>query len=222
MNQLPYLLDEICAGVEVYYTGRTGGQYFKTAFILCDDYTELTAKLFLLTDNTHWSDAKGGGFKNYSDIQTDVEAVFTAKRAAALPTVTALHSNLLSRRASRNGFFHKTHFLNLSVTPRGCVESFCDLFSYGELLFGNDWTQAVAATRNLETLVILLKLEKKSFSEPLVWPKVEEIIKTWPRNKKNSAQTGVHLTMHPEDMHLRLTVTYGHKALRDKLAALLL
>jgi hypothetical protein len=27
MNQLPYLLDEICAGVEVYFTGRTGGQY---------------------------------------------------------------------------------------------------------------------------------------------------------------------------------------------------
>jgi hypothetical protein len=49
MNQLPYLLDEICAGVEIYYTGRTGGQYLKTAFILCDDYTKLAAKLFLLS-----------------------------------------------------------------------------------------------------------------------------------------------------------------------------
>jgi hypothetical protein len=29
------------------------------------------------------------------------------------------------------------------------------------------------------------------------------------------------MTVHPEDLHLRLTVTYGRKELRDKLAALL-
>jgi hypothetical protein len=182
----------------------------------------LTAKLFLLTDNRHWSDQKvGGGFKNYHDVQADVEGVFTAKRAADLPALTALHANLQARHKSRNDFFHKTHLLNLSVTQRMCVEGFCDLFNYGELLFGNNWQQYLGVARNLETLVVLLKLEKKGFGDPSVWPKVDKIIREWPRNQSNAARNGVHMTVHPEDMHLRLTVIYGYKELRDKLAALL-
>jgi len=222
MDALPYLLDEICAGVEVYFTGRTGGQYLKTAFILCDDYSELTAKLFLLNDNNDWKDTKpGGGFKNYHKIQNDVEAVFRAKRIADLPQLTPLQTHMRVRRERRNDFFHSTHLLDLNVTLRMCVEAFCDLFSYGELLHGTDWQCRTAEARNLETLVILLKLEKKSFTDPSVWPKVDAIIKNWPRNITNSARKGVHLTVHPEDMHLRLTVIHGHKELRDKLAALL-
>jgi hypothetical protein len=222
MNQLPYLLDEICAGVEIYYTGRTGGQYLKTAFILCDDYTELAAKLFLLSDDKHWSDLKANGrFKNYHDVLHDVEAVFAAKRAADLPALATFHTNLEARRDQRNQFFHSTHLLNLNFTSRMCVEAFCDLFGYGELLFGNDWQQYLGVARNLETLVILLKLERKGFGDPSVWPKVDKIIREWPRNLPNAARKGVHMTVHPEDMHLRLTVIYGYKELRDKLAALL-
>lgn len=63
MGQLTYLMDEVCAGVEIYYTGRAGGQYLKTAFILCDDYTELTSKLFLLMDDANWPDKEDGRFK---------------------------------------------------------------------------------------------------------------------------------------------------------------
>lgn len=222
MNQLPYLLDEICAGVEIYFTGRTGGQYLKTAFILCDDYTELAAKLFLLTDSRHWGDQKASGrFKNYHDVLRDVKAVFTARRVADVSALTQIHANLVARRNQRNQFFHSTHLLNLNFTSRMCVEAFCDLFSYGELLFGNHWQQHLGGARNLETLVILLKLEKKGFSDPSVWPKVDKIIREWPRNQSNAARRGVHLTVHPEDMHLRLTVIHGHKELRDKLAALL-
>lgn len=102
-----------------------------------------------------------------------------------------------------------------------CVETFCDLFSYGELLLAADWQRCTVETRNLETLVILLKLEKKRFSIPSICPRVDAIIKSWPRNLANAARKGVHLTVHPEDMHLRLTVIHGHKELRDKLAALL-
>jgi hypothetical protein len=220
MNELPYLLDEICSGVEIYFTGRTGGQYLKTAFILCDDYTELTAKLFLLTLNKNWQDTKpSGGFKNYHDVQRDVEAVFRPEPDRAL--LSLLQSNMKARRDRRNDFFHSTHLLDLSVTRRMCVEAFCDLFSYGELLFASDWQRCVTETSNLETLVILLKLEKKGFSDPSISAKVEAIIKNWPRNLANAARKGVHLTVHPEDMHLRLTVIHGHKELRDKLAALL-
>jgi hypothetical protein len=56
MPPLPYLLDEICAGAEIYYTGRTGGQYLKTALVLCDDYSELVSKLFLRTNDSDWTD----------------------------------------------------------------------------------------------------------------------------------------------------------------------
>ena len=59
----------VCAGVEIYYTGKQGGQYLKTAFILCDDYTELTSKLFLLNKNLSWSDTnQSGRFKNYHNV----------------------------------------------------------------------------------------------------------------------------------------------------------
>lgn len=50
------LLRNICTGVEIYYTGRTEEEYLKTAFVLCDDYTELTSKLWLRENVTNWSD----------------------------------------------------------------------------------------------------------------------------------------------------------------------
>ena len=66
MSKLPYLVAEINAALEVYLSGRIGQQYNRTAFILCDDGTELASKLFLLTDTPKWSDTRpGGGFKRY-------------------------------------------------------------------------------------------------------------------------------------------------------------
>src|SRR5438552_1470957 len=103
MSQLTYLVDEICAGIEIYFTSRTGGQYRKTAYILCDDYTELTSKLFLLTGNPNWSDTKPDGrWKTYPDIQQDVYGVFTlANRPAELTRVHTLHNNMRERRNRR-------------------------------------------------------------------------------------------------------------------------
>lgn len=223
MSQLTYLMDEICAGVEIYYTGRQGGQYLKTAFILCDDYTELTSKLFLLTRNPSWSDTKHNGrFKNYHDIQNDVQAQFTAG-TAELGQVQALHTKMKLRRDRRNDFFHSTHLLDLSVTPRNCIEAFLDLLDYEELLFASDWVTELQASRNLNSLLIFLRLEQKSFSDPSVMYRVNDVLREWkcnmqtlPRDRK-----GVHVAMYPEDLHLRLCVIHGGQNLRDKLAALL-
>jgi hypothetical protein len=219
---LPYLMDEICAGVEVYYTGRTGGQYLKTAFILCDDYSELVAKLLLLTDNPKWSDKKpSNNFKNYHDILQEVEGVVTAKLASQLPRIKDFHVVMKNRRKRRNDFFHSTSLLDLSVNPRNCVESFCDLLEYGEILLGADWRMALESCRNLATLEVMLQLEKLAFSDPSITPKVNKILKDWPRNSPMNKKKGIHVAEYPEDLHLRLCVTCGGKDLRDKLKALL-
>jgi len=220
--KLPYLIDEICAAVEIYFTGRTGAHYLKTAFILCDDYTELTAKLFLLADNAGWSDKKANGhLKNYHDVLGDVEGVLAAKRAADLPTAQGIHGNIKDRRERRNDFFHSTHLLDLSASQRAVVEALCDLFAYGELLFEADWQRHVDSSRNLDTMRILLLIEKASFSNPAIWTKAATIFRDWPRNKPHAGRKGVHMTEYPEDFHLRLCVTYGSNILRDKLRALL-
>ena len=223
---LPYLMEEICSGIEIYYTGRRGGQYLKTAFILCDDYTELTSKLFLLDDNPNWSDTKPNGhFKNYHDILQDVQNVIQTNRPADVALLQALHARTQNRRHRRNDFFHSTSLLDLSVTPRVCVESFCDLLDYGELLFGQDWRDALDDTRNLDTFATLLRLERKAFSDPSITPKVDQILASqqcanWRWNKPRPPQ-GVQLVQSGEDMYLRVSVIYGGQELADQLRALL-
>ena len=43
------------------------------------------------------------------------------------------------RRELHNDFFHSAKLLTLSVAHRDCVEAFCDLLDYGELLFQTQW-----------------------------------------------------------------------------------
>lgn len=82
---LQHLMPEVENGLEILFTGKSAGQYWKTAFILCDNYSELTAKLFLSSKVAGWSDVKGGGkFKNYHDILNDVEAAPQITAVAAL------------------------------------------------------------------------------------------------------------------------------------------
>lgn len=222
--KLPYLIEEICAAVEIYYTGRSGGQYLKTSFILCDDYTELTAKLFLLTDSTTWSDKKADGhFKNYHAVLGDVDGVLTPRLADPIEVtfLRDIHARMKDRRDRRNDFFHSTHLLDLSIAQRGVVEAFCDLFTYGELLFRDDWRRNIISSRNLDTMRILLRLEKENLGRPTIWGQAMEIIRDFPRNKSNAARKGVHLTEYPEDLHLRLCITHGSNILRDQLKALL-
>ena len=223
---LPYLLEEICSGIEIYYTGRRGGQYLKTAYILCDDHTELTSKLFLLDGDPNWSDTRDNGrFKSYHDILQDVQDVIQDTRPVDLTTVQRLSEAMQNRRQRRNDFFHSTSLLDLSVTPRVGVESFCDLLDYGELLFGQDWRDALNATRNLDTFSTLLRLERRAFSDPSITPKVDSIIASqqcanW-RWSKPKAPSGIQLVQHGEDMYLRMSIIYGGQELADRLRALL-
>ncbi len=222
MDRLRYLVDEICAGIEVYFTGRRGQQYANTAFILCDDYTELASKLFLLTDDRAWSDQTGGGrFKNYHQVLTDVASVFATKRVADAPRVCKLHAAMDQRRRMRNGFFHSTNLLGMSVTARVCVEAFCDLMEYGAILFPDAWADCVRAARNLSTLDVLLRLERLGFSDPRITREVDAVFGTWPRLSTRPSRLGSQVAEHPEDIHCRLCIANGGADIHDKLEGIL-
>lgn len=262
MSQLTYLMREICAGIEIFYSSKTGGQFFKTAFILCDNYTELTSKLFLIENDPKWSDmrdkeakkfekaqkaveaalnagkppttsdierlTKGAGkdnFKNYHDVLKDVHDIFDAKRNAELPFLENFHQNMKARRDLRNDFFHSAKLLKLSIAQRDCVEAFCDLLDYGQLLFPVSWSTELSAERTLDTLEVLLRLDRKCYSNPSITAKVSSVLKTCPRYRLSSKNTipknGIQVAEYPEDLHLILSIIDGGQEIRDKLAALL-
>jgi hypothetical protein len=221
MSKLPYLVAEINAALEVYISGRTGQQYNRTAFILCDDGAELAGKLFLITDTPAWSDRVGGRYKNFKNISDEVRAVFLAKRAADHATVDVLLNSIEARRERRNKFFHSTDLLDLTLQPRDCVDAFCDLIDYGKLLFPADWDKEVAAAGNMETCEALIRLDRKTYGDPAIGPKVNDILAKWPRNSPKPKKRGCEIAHHAEDMHLRLAIRNGGNALRDKLRALL-
>jgi hypothetical protein len=229
MSKLPYLVAEINAALEVYLSGRTGQQYNRAAFILCDDCAELSGKLFLLTDDPVWSDTRANGrFKTFKDVSREVRAVFLAKRTGDHFTVNALLTSIEARRDRRNEFFHSTHLLDLNFHARDCVEAFCDLLDYGKLLFppapgtpGSGWNAAVGTAGNMETCEALVRLDRKTYNDPSVGPKVNEILAKWPRRGPNPKTKGCEVAHHAEDMHLRLAIRNGGNDLRDRLLALL-
>lgn len=222
MTKLPYLVREINAALEVYLSGRTGQQYNRTTFILCDDSAELANKLFLLTDNKKWSDKVTGKlFKSFRDVTREVRAVFTAKRAGDYAAADTLLKRIEARRGRRNEFFHSTDLLDLTLQPRDCVESFCDLLDYGKLLFPAGWDTEVAAAGNMQTCEALIRLDRKTYGDPSVGPKVNDVLAKWPRNGPKPKKKGCEVAHHAEDMHLRLAIRNGGNELRDRLRALL-
>lgn len=173
MSKLPYLVGELNAAIEIYLSGRTGQQYNRTAFILCDDCAELASKLFLLTDTPAWRDTKANGhFKRFTEVTAEVRAVFHAKRPGDHAAADTLLKRVEDRRYRRNEFFHSTRLLDLNFHARDCVESLCDLLDYGKLLFpadpatpGSGWDAAVEATGNMETCEAILRLDRKAYGD---------------------------------------------------------
>lgn len=221
-QKLPYLVAEVNAAMEVYLSGRIGQQYNRTSFILCDDCAELANKLFLLADNRHWSDTRPDGrFKNFRDVSAEVRAVFQARRAADHATADALLQRIEGRRERRNKFFHSADLLDLNLQPADCVRAFVDFLDYGKLLFGADWEEAVEATGNMETCEAVLRVDKKTYADPSVGPKMDAILRKQPRLGVTPTTKGCEVAHHPEDIHLRLAIRNGNKTLRDKLRALL-
>lgn len=226
MGKLSYLMDEICAGMEVYYSGRTGGQYLKTAFILCDDYVELITKLYLVEKLVGWTDKKANDhFKNFHDCLNDLASAVKGHRPPNdVARILTIHQQISSRRSRRNDFFHSTHLLDLSVTQRTCVEAFCDLVEYGEILFQTEWTKEIQTRWRMDTLTTLFRLEQSAFNDATVWPKVNSVLKNWPRrspDKQAISKKGTQYAEHPEDLHLRLCLDWGGQELRDKLKVML-
>jgi len=229
MSKLPYLVAEINAALEVYISGRTGQQYNRTAFILCDDGAELASKLFLIRDAPGWSDTKANRyFKNFKEVTAEVRAVFQAKRPGDHVAADAVLTKIEARRERRNKFFHSTHLLDLNFHARDCVEAFCDLLDYGKLLFppdpadpGSGWEATVAAAGNMETCEALIRLDRKTYGDPSVGPKVNDVLAKWPRNSPEPKKKGCEVAHYAEDMHLRLAIRNGGNQLRDKLRALL-
>lgn len=222
MSKLSYLVAEINAALEIYLSGRTGQQYNRTAYILCDDCVELASKLFLLTDTPTWSDQNTtGGYKGFRTVVREVAAVVQNKRPADYKATDAIRVRQEGRRDRRNNIFHSTTLLDLNFHARDCVEAFCDLLDYGELLFPHEWDTTVGATGNMETCEAIIRVDKRIYADPSVTPKLLTILKEQPRFGGTPGKRGCEVVHHPEDYHLRLCIRNGGKSLRDKLRGLL-
>ncbi len=223
---LQHLMPEIENGLEILFTGKSAGQYWKTAFVLCDNYSELAAKLFLSTKVTGWTDMKASGkFKNYHDILNDVE---TAAPITVVPTtlaaVQALHVDLKARRQQRNDFFHSANLLKLNVHLLDTLTAFCGLLDYGKFLFGTDWDTAVNGRPALCNLVLLVRVEHKALTaDYTVQHKLDEIFRKWGRIKDKATvpMKGAFLTEFPEDVHRRMVIINGGAKLATELQKLL-
>ena len=226
MPQLIYLMNEIGSGMEIFFSSRTGRHYFKTAFILCDDYVELLSKLWLKENINDWKDTKtNNGFKKFPQILNEVK---DGMKGHCHPDehrrIIKLAERMKERRRRRNEFFHSTHLLDLDVSKRVCVEAFCDLTEFGELLFGDDWRREIESSTKTDILCTLFQLEKMASDNPSIESSINRLLGKWPRREKERQwipKKGTQYAEHPEDMHLRLCLDWGGRELRDALKALL-
>ncbi len=223
---LQYLMPEIENGLEILFTGKSAGQYWKTAFVLCDNYTELTTKLFLSTKTAGWTDLKPNGkFKSYHDILNDIAgSAPVAGNAATLAAVQALQLDLRARRDQRNDFFHSANLLKLNVHLLDTLKAFCGLLDYGNHLFGADWDTAINGRPSLCNLVLLVRVEHKALTaDYTVQHKLEDIFRKWGRIKDKATvpTKGAYLTEFPEDVHRRMVIINGGPKLAAELQKLL-
>lgn len=222
MNKFPYLVAEVNAALEIYLSGRTGQQYNRTAFILCDDCAELASKLFLLTHVNGWNDKRENGFfKKFKEITGEVRSTLSVRRPNDSTSLKEVLHKIEQRRDRRNEFFHSTHLLDLTLHSRDCVEAFCDLMDYGKMLFPDDWDSAVDATSSMRTNETIIRLDKKGYGDTSIHPRMNAIIGNWPRTGQPPKKKGCEVTHYAEDMHLRLAIRNGGQALLDRLKVLL-
>ena len=73
----------------------------------------------------------------------------------------------------------------------------------------------------METCEALIRLDRKTYGDPSVGPKLNDLLSKWPYKGPKAKKKGCEVTHHAEDMHLRLAIRSGGDDLRDKLRALL-
>jgi hypothetical protein len=212
---LSHLLSEIENGMEILLTGETSGQYWKTAFILCDNYSELTAKLFVLPKNKNAPNKR----KNYHDILADVEGQFNGQRET-LEKIKEIHKFFKEKREQRNNFFHSTSFLTLNVQLKDVIKYFCFLLDYGKLLFEKEWEQEMNSQLKLANLARVVRVKHISLTDnPSIQTELDKIFKNWKR--ANSRKKGEYLAEFPEDIYRRMVIIHGGRELAQKLQDIL-
>jgi hypothetical protein len=221
VTTLRHLADEICVGLQIYVSGRAGS-HLKTAFVLCDDYTELATKLYLIRQDKKWSDQRStGGFKNYHEVLKDLVNSIARERAHLLSAVEVLHVSMHARRSRRNIFFHSTTLLDLQTSRKDTAEALTDLFRYCELLFEDDWSRAIAETADLEALTLMVRLDDAASRDSTLLTRVNALFARQPKNVTNKKQQGVHLVAFPEDLHALMCAKWGGQDIINDLRDLL-
>ncbi len=215
MTKLRHLVGEVEAAFDIHLAGRSTEQFNRTVFILVDDAVELAAKLYLIERNAAWSDVKGDGrFKNFGNVIGEV------RTATGHASVDALLTRAETRRQRRNGFFHSTHLLDLTIPSHEVNLALADLFDLGAALFPG-WGTEVEAAGNLETAEALVRFDCRARADPSLTPQVMGVFERHKRASGKARARGCEVVFHPEDHHLRLAVRNGGKGLRDTLRALL-
>ena len=226
MPELVYLVDEIGSGMEIYFSSRLVGRYDKTAFILCDDYVELLSKLWLVENVTDWKDTReNGSYKNFPQILGEVgkhkrDHCHTDEHRR----IVELTNQMKKRRSRRNDFFHSPSLLDLNVRKRGCVEAFCDLTEFGELLFGDDWRREIKSNTKADILCTLFQLEKMAIANSTIEHSINEIFENLPRRRQDLRtipKRGTQYANYQDDLYLRLCLDWNGDELRNTLKALL-
>lgn len=214
IGKLRHLVAEVDAAIDIYLAGRTGQQFNRVAYILADDCCELASKLYLLTRDPNWSDQTANGFRTFKAVTQQVRNAF--------PAANGILDRIVARRDRRNGFFHSAHLLDLNLHARDVKEALLDVLDYGEMLFGANWNEHVAATGSLETTQLLLRLDCLAHTDPRIPGKVSAVFANLKGGGKAAAKAkGCEIAHHPDDHHLRLAIRNGGPELRAKLAALL-
>ena len=215
MSKLRALVEEVDAALEIHIAARSDTRFNRTAFILADDCAELASKLFLVRSNSAWSDAKASGrFKSFKDV--------TAEVRAARPNTADLLARIEERRERRNGFFHSTHLLDLTLNTNRVNHALVDLLDYCGRLFGADWAAEAAATAALETAAALVRLDYAARSHPALQGRVRDVLAATPRHGvPTKAAKGCAIVVHPEDQQAAIAIRMGGKLLRDQLLTIL-
>lgn len=218
MTTLRHLAEEICVGLQIYVAGRSG-TFLKTAFLLCDDYTELATKMYLTRRDPAWQDQADGRFKNYHRVLDDLLAVIDADRGADSPAIREYHERMKARRARRNLFFHSTTLLDLQVTGRDTAVALVDLLDYCDTLFP-EWGVTASSVADLESLSLFVRLDAATSSDGTLLAQVNELLERQPRNRRPRPR-GSHVTVFPEDLYALLSIRWGGAELREAFRTLL-
>lgn len=215
MTKLRALVEEVDAALEIHISARSDTRFNRTTFILADDAAELASKLFLIQTNPGWSDTKAKGrFKNFRDVTGEVRA--------ARPVLADLLDRIEERRVRRNGFFHSTHLLDLTLNTNRVNHALVDLLDYCENLFGAEWSAEAEATASMEAAAALVRLDYATRANPALHDRVRTVLADAPRygDPTNRAK-GCAIVVHPADQQAAIAVRMGGKPMRDKLLALL-